>query len=499
MAAVDRQHDRVLSTLNADGSRRWLRPKPSRGRFWRRRRAVAWLLIALFALLPHLKINGRPAVLLDVARREFSLFGGVFYPTDTVLLALFVVGVFLTIFLLTALFGRVWCGWGCPQTVYMEFVFRPIERFFDGEPGRTRRRGAWRTPAKYAAFVLVSMFLAHVFLAYFVGIDELARWVRRSPAEHPASFLIMASVTALMMFDFCFFREQTCIVACPYGRFQSVLLDRRSLIVSYDPKRGEPRGKAKRAATGVPLPVVGANGTGAPRTNGDCVDCFKCVTTCPTGIDIRNGLQMECIHCTQCIDACDEVMDKIGRPRGLIRYSSQAAIEGERGRLLRPRVVIYPVILAGLLVALGMVVASKDRAEVTVIRAGGGLPYFRATEHGEEWIGTRVKIRVRNRTPEPVSYTFGIANVEGGLISGAEDGLSAEPFALASAEVVLLLPPEAFGPRGHLDVAITVAGSDGFEEEATYSLVGPAYVGGAGGGPGVADEGTRGVGGESGG
>jgi len=489
----------VLSTLNADGSRRWLRPRPSRGRFWRRRRVVAYVLIALFTLIPYIRVGGRPMIQLDIANRVFSLFGAVFYPTDTVLLALLVVSVFVAIFLVTALSGRVWCGWACPQTVYLEFLFRPIERLLEGEPGKQRKTGGWRKPVKYAIYLVLSMYLAHTFLAYFVGVEALARWVTSSPANHPTAFLVMATTTGLMMFDFCFFREQTCLVACPYGRFQSVMLDRNSLIVAYDPGRGEPRGKKRRArpAPGgdVALRVLDAD-AGAP---GDCVDCFKCVTTCPTGIDIRNGLQMECIHCTQCIDACDEVMDKIGRPRGLIRYSSQAAIEGERGRLLRPRVVIYPVILAGLLVALGMVVASKDRAEVTVIRAGGGLPYFRATEHGEEWIGTRVKIRVRNRTPEPVSYTFGIANVEGGLISGAEDGLSAEPFALASAEVVLLLPPEAFGPRGHLDVAITVAGSDGFEEEATYSLVGPAYVGGAGGGPGVADEGTRGVGGESGG
>ncbi|MCL4741597.1 MAG: cytochrome c oxidase accessory protein CcoG [Phycisphaerales bacterium] len=473
MAAVDRQHDRVLSTLNADGSRRWLRPKPSRGRFWRRRRAVAWLLIALFALLPHLKINGRPAVLLDVARREFSLFGGVFYPTDTVLLALFVVGVFLTIFLLTALFGRVWCGWGCPQTVYMEFVFRPIERFFDGEPGRTRRRGAWRTPAKYAAFVLVSMFLAHVFLAYFVGIDELARWVRRSPAEHPASFLIMASVTALMMFDFCFFREQTCIVACPYGRFQSVLLDRRSLIVSYDPKRGEPRGKAKRAATGVPLPVVGANGTGAPRTNGDCVDCFKCVATCPTGIDIRDGLQMECIHCAQCIDACDDVMERLGRPRGLIRYGSQAGIEGERARRLRPRVLIYPLLLAGVVTGIVVALSRIEGADVTVLR-GPGLP-FNVLPTGE--VSNQAVVRVRNRTGAEVGYEVSVPGVEGARVIGVESPLRVAAGALRSEAVSIVLPADAATQR-RTEITVRITGTDGFAAETPFRFFGTGRAAG---------------------
>ncbi|HRQ73548.1 MAG TPA: cytochrome c oxidase accessory protein CcoG [Phycisphaerales bacterium] len=468
MTAVDRQHERVLSTLNADGSRRWLKPKPSRGRFWRKRRAVAWLLIGLFALLPYLKINGRPVILLDVARREFSLFGGLFYPTDTLLLALFVVGVFLTIFLLTALFGRVWCGWACPQTVYMEFVYRPIERLFGGEPGRTRKRGAWRTPARYAAYLLVSMFLAHTFLAYFVGVEELARWVRRSPAEHPASFLIMASVTALMMFDFCFFREQTCIVACPYGRFQSVLLDRRSLIVAYDPKRGEPRGRAKRPTTSVPLPVVAENGTPAERTTGDCVDCFKCVATCPTGIDIRDGLQMECIHCTQCIDACDEVMERLGRPRGLIRYGSQAGIEGERARRLRPRVVIYPVLLAAVITGIFVALSRIEAADVTILR-GPGLP-FNVLPSGE--VSNQAIVRVRNRTRAEVGYEVAVPGVDGARVIAVESPLRVAAGALRSEAVSIVLPADAAAQR-RSDITLRVNGTDGFTTETMFRFFGP--------------------------
>ena len=238
---------RVLSTLMEDGSRRWLHPRLAAGPYLRARRILAYVLIAVFTLLPYLKIGGKPAVLLDLPHREFTIFGFTFLSTDTLLLALALITLVLGICLVTALAGRVWCGWMCPQTVYMEFVFRPIERLFDGPPGARHRPGRKRTTprtvAKYAVYLVISAYLAHTFLAYFVGVEALAQWVRRSPLEHPVSFLVMLAVTGLMMFDFAYFREQTCIVACPYGRFQSVMLDRDSLIVSYDPRRGEPRGK----------------------------------------------------------------------------------------------------------------------------------------------------------------------------------------------------------------------------------------------------------------
>ena len=462
----------VLSTINADGSRRWIKPRPSRGRFWNRRRALGYALIALFTLIPYLRIAGRPMVQLDIGRRVFSLFGAVFFPTDTLILALLVVSFFLSIFLLTALFGRVWCGWGCPQTVYMEFLFRPIERLFEGEPGKKRRTAAWRKPAKWATYLILCVYLAHTFLAYFVGVDQLKVWITRSPFEHPAPFLVMAVTTALMMFDFCFFREQTCLVACPYGRFQSVLLDRNSLIVTYDPGRGEPRGRKKRKPAGdVSLAVVEAP------PQGDCIDCHKCVTTCPTGIDIRDGLQMECVHCTQCIDACDDVMDKIGRPRGLIRYSSQARIEGEKQKFLRPRVLIYPLLLALMLAGLGMVLGARQAAEVTVIRSRGGLPYFRVVEPTGDQIGTRLSVRIRNRTDKPVDYAFALDDLPGGVISRAEGPVHIEPFGLATAEMVLLLPPQAYDEHGRREVALTVTGSDGFSTQVRYGLIGPAWLG----------------------
>jgi cytochrome c oxidase accessory protein FixG len=330
---------RVLSTLEQDGSRRWIWPKLAKGRFWRSRRVVAYLLIAIFALVPHLKIFGRPIMLLDLIHRRFTFFGVTFLPTDTMLLALFMVAAILSIFFITALAGRVWCGWACPQTVYMEFLFRPIERMFADREGVGGKPAspmpAWRKALMYLTFLVLCAHLSNTFLAYFVPPAILHTWITHSPLHHPAGFGIVAVVTALMMFDFCFFREQTCIIACPYGRFQSVLMDRWSMIISYDQQRGAPRGKLKRP-TSLPIlqrtasdakPPASAGGSGS--SAGDCVDCSMCVSVCPTGIDIRDGLQFECISCAQCIDACDAVMDKISRPRGLIRYGSQAGMSGQ--------------------------------------------------------------------------------------------------------------------------------------------------------------------------
>ncbi len=386
--------DHVLTTLEKDGSRRWLYPRLSPGRYWHARRILGFMLIALFVSLPHIRINGKPAVLLDIAEREFTMFGLTFLPTDTLLLALLMVSVFLTVFLLTALLGRVWCGWACPQTVYLEFVYRPIERLLMGTQGRggapKTSMAGWRYFALYGLYLVISMVLAHTFLAYFVGVERLAEWVRLSPLEHPGPFLVMAITTVLMMFDFVFFREQLCLIACPYGRFQSVLLDRNSLIVAYDRLRGEPRGRVQKT-----LPVLNEN-------QGDCVDCGLCVKTCPTGIDIRNGLQMECVHCTQCMDACDAVMTKLKRPLGLIRYSSQDAIEGKSQKFLRPRVIIYPTLLAIVIGLLTYNIATRKSFDVTLLRNFGSP--FVVSDDGT--IENALRVKLVNRLEEADEFTI---------------------------------------------------------------------------------------------
>lgn len=458
------EHKRALSTLNEDGSRKWINPKPVEGSLYRKRLVMAWTLIAIFAVLPYIHFGGRQWVLLDIAHRRFRLFGFEFLPTDTELFALLMVGVFLSIFFFTALFGRVWCGWACPQTVYMEFVFRPIERFFTGTPGRTPKKGTLKgwlqtsgagTALKTISYILVSLYLAHIFLAYFVGVDALGQWVTRSPFEHPVSFLVMAGVTVAMLLDFGFFREQMCIVMCPYGRMQSALLDKDSLIIAYDRARGEPRGKKKR---GEPDGDVG-----------DCVDCRKCVTCCPTGIDIRDGLQMECINCTQCIDACNEVMGKLGRPLNLIRYSSQAHDEGKPRKMLRPRTVVYPLIIALVFSLFGLLLSSKAGTELLVLR-GKGLTY---TAFDNDMIGNPFNLRVTNRSSVPRTYKVYFQDNKIIHFRSEDPAFSVRPNETQTVSGFILAPHDVFA-MGKFSTTLVLESDDGQKVSHKVVLMGPA-------------------------
>jgi len=462
---------RVLSTLNEDGTRRWLRPKLSPGAFWHRRRVMAYVLMVIFFVIPYLRMNGKPLVLLDVPRRQFTLLGYTFLPTDTLLFMLLLMSIAITIFLLTALFGRVWCGWACPQTVYMEFLFRPVERLFEGgRSGSVRLDKATgfkpRRVAKHAAYVLLALFLAHTFLAYFVGVENLLQWVRQSPLEHPTSFLIMAGTTALILLDFGWFREQTCLVACPYGRLQSVLLDRQSLIVGYDPLRGEPRDLKVK---------------GRPAGAGDCIDCGACVLTCPTGIDIRDGLQMECIHCTQCADACDAIMDRVGTPRGLIRYTSQDEVEGKPARLLRPRVVLYPLALALAVGLLAFNLGTKADTDVTLLR-GAGAPFTRQPNGS---VVNQIRVKLGNREAGPRTYLMEVVGVEGATLVAPENPLPVPGDRSAETSVFVVVPADRFtGDR--LPAVIRVSDGEGFILDTPFELVGPSPTG-AGHGKGPAE------------
>jgi cytochrome c oxidase accessory protein FixG len=449
--------ERVLSTLNADGSRRWIDPKAARGPLHSARAVVAWTLIAIFTALPWLRMDGKPPILLDVMTRHFTVFGTTFRPTETLLLALLLLAVFVSVFLATAILGRVWCGWGCPQTVYLEFVYRPLERLVLGT-GAARSGGAatWRRIALYALFLLISAHLANTFLAYFVGTDRLVQWTFRSPAEHPAAFAVFAITTGLMMFDFVFFREQLCTLVCPYGRFQSVLLDRDSLIVTYDPKRGEPRANA------VERRAMAAEGKGA----GDCIECSWCQQVCPTGIDIRDGLQLECIHCTQCIDACNTVMEKVGKPKGLIRYSTQNRIDGLKARVFRYRIAIYVTVLCALVTALILLLDRRAPVLVEQSRMIG----VNFTELPGGVVRSPVRLLLENRTEADVWATVrgtGDVQVEGGETRALIPALEA-----MQVDMAVTAPASSFG-RGSRSATLRVEADGGFTKDVNVRLAGP--------------------------
>lgn len=423
------------------------------------RRRLAYFLIIFFVALPHLKVGGKPMILLDIASRRFVFFGHTFLPSDTLLLALLMLAVFITIVLATTFFGRVWCGWACPQTVYMEFLFRPIDRWFEGTTGKggkpKKKATGVMAIARYAIYLLLSMLLAHTFLAYFVGVDKLAEWVRSSPFQHPTAFMVMGATTGLMLFDFLYFREQLCLIACPYGRFQSVMLDRQSTIVAYDEGRGEPRKKGRHAESD---------------QAGDCVDCNQCVVVCPTGIDIRNGLQLECVNCTQCIDACNSVMDRVGRPRGLIRYSSQDALAGKPPKLLRLRTIAYPLLLTAVVVAFLAVLSTKFAFDARIMR-GRGNPYERA---GSGLITNNFLLRIRNRTDDDRTYRIDVLEpTDAQLADAAANAVGLSGGGTEVFPLVVKVPAVQIGPTGRTDGKVRITDDIGNERVVTMHVHGP--------------------------
>jgi cytochrome c oxidase accessory protein FixG len=394
----------AIASNEASGGRHWLYPTPNDGPLWKGRLIVGWILIAVFTALPIVEFGGKPAVFLDLATRQFTFFGATFHATDTIFLMLLLLSVLLAIGLITAVFGRVWCGWGCPQTVYLEFVFRPIERLVEGSSTQRKHldEGPWtaekvtKKVIKHLLYAVVALALAHTFVAYFVSWDRLLAWMGKPPTEHWGYFVMMAFTTGLILFDFAYFREQMCVKICPYAKFQSVLLDRDSLIVSYDEERGEPRGRRSRdqrrkEQEGVELDL------------GDCIDCGACVRTCPTGIDIRDGLQLECVNCTQCIDACNDIMEKVGKPKGLIRFTSQNALEDEETNIVRTRVVVYALLLAVAVGSFGFLLANRSATNIDVRRAPGSA--FKRLEQADGAIANQLRFRIRNGTQNAKTYT----------------------------------------------------------------------------------------------
>ncbi len=368
------------SSILPDGSRKRIVPLTIDGRFATARKFVFAVLVAILVVLPWVKIAGNPAVFLDIPARRFFLFGATFNAQDAALVVLLFFAVALTLVVATSLLGRAFCGWACPQTVFLEGLFRPFEQKILGTIADRKRRerlhgptaNRGRTILLHAIWIVLATFVAHVFVSYFVSIPKLFQMVRANPAAHPEAFLWMAAVTAAFYGNFSRFREQTCLVVCPYGRLQAVLVDDDSLVVGYDATRGEPRGKAVAKAS---HPAPDAAEESGPASKGACVDCGRCVAVCPTGIDIRNGLQLDCVACSACIDACDDVMDRLKQPRGLIRYDSLNGLAGRARRVLRPRLALYAVAAIALITATTFATRRHHNFEANLLR-NTGTPYF---------------------------------------------------------------------------------------------------------------------------
>ena len=369
---ADSFRDRI-STVSEEGKRVWVYPKKPSGRYYDYRKIVSYILLTILVVSPFIKLNGNQFLMFNVLERRFNIFGFPFWPQDFYLFVIAMIIGVVFIVLFTAAFGRIFCGWICPQTIFMEMVFRRIEYWIDGDRGAQIRldKQPWnaekirKRALKWFVFFVISFFIANIFLAYIIGSDRLLRYISEGPFEHFSTLISLLIFTGVFYFIFAWFREQVCIIACPYGRLQGVLLDNKSIVVAYDHKRGE--GETGRAK-------FRKNEDRAALGKGDCIDCFQCVHVCPTGIDIRNGTQLECVNCTACMDACDSIMDAVGLPRGLIRYASEENIEKKAKFEFTPRLKGYTavlVILIGILV--GLLFLRSD-VEATVLRIPGQLP-----------------------------------------------------------------------------------------------------------------------------
>lgn len=366
---ADEKFRASLATVDEQGHRVWVYPKRPSGFYHNARIVVTAILLGLLFAGPFLKIAGQPLLLLNIFERKFVIFGQAFWPQDFFLLAVTLITFFVFIILFTVVFGRIWCGWMCPQTLFMEMVFRKIEYLIEGDMAAQRRLARapwtfdklWKKSAKHVVFLLISVLIAHTLMAYMLGVVETWAIVTDSPADHLAGFLGITAFTAIFYWLFAFFREQACIAVCPYGRLQGVLLGKESIVVAYDWLRGEPRGHLKKKVAEM-----------AP-AQGDCIDCNLCVQVCPTGIDIRNGTQLECVNCTACIDACDDVMIKIGKPKGLIRFASYNSIRKGILELWNGRVTGYSLVLVLLLGVLSFALITRSDVETTFLKVSGTL------------------------------------------------------------------------------------------------------------------------------
>jgi cytochrome c oxidase accessory protein FixG len=423
-----------LTTADKEGNRRWIYAKKPSGKWHARRAWLAVLLIGIMFAGPWIRIRGNPLLLLNIVERCFSILGQIFWPQDTVIFAVAMLVFFAGIMIFTTAFGRLWCGWTCPQTVMMEMVFRKIEYLIEGDiqEQRALNTAPWSLgkiaakAAKHGLFLGISFAIGNTLLAYIIGSEQLLAIQFDDPRHHLVGLTFMILFTLLFYAIFARFREQACTFICPYGRFQSALLDENTMVVAYDNKRGETRAPLHRGQTQEQRAAAG---------RGDCVNCRACVVVCPTGIDIRNGVQMECVNCTACIDACDHIMDKVGRPRGLIRFASLNNIaRGEKQRFT-PRMRLYATVLAALIALFLVLVFTRSDVETSFLRAPGSL--FQTTAEGK--FENLYTVKVVNKTMRDIPVELRLENIKGAVkVMGARE-LTAPAAKLVQTSVLIEL------------------------------------------------------------
>ncbi len=452
-----------IATVDEHGKRIWLYPKKPSGKFHGWRILVTTVLLTLLFSAPFIRINGQPFILLNVFERKFVIFGQAFWPQDFFLLALVLLAFFLFIILFTVVFGRVWCGWMCPQTLFMEMVFRKIEYWIEGDAAAQRRldKEPWtfskirKKTLKHTLFLVISIIIAHTVMAYLIGTEKTFAIISQSPSEHLTGFMGLVAFTAIFYSVFAKFREQACIAVCPYGRLQGVLLTRSSIVIAYDWLRGEPRGKLKKNQQ-------------EPQTTGDCIDCKLCVHVCPTGIDIRNGTQLECVNCTACIDACDDVMVKINKPKGLIRYASYNSIKDGVAKIINARVIGYSVVLVAIISLLSFALITRSDVETTILKVPGTL-YQR--EPG--MITNLYNVEFVNKTFEPVTLEMKVESPAGATITRVDGHVINIPAEGFVKSVCFIRIPEQEVTNARTIVKVGVYKSGELIETVKVKFIGP--------------------------
>ncbi len=455
----------AIATVDRRGRRIWIYPKKPSGPFYTARTIVSIFLLAILFAGPFVRLNGQPLLLLNVLERKFIIFGLAFWPQDFHLFVLATIAVIVFILLFTAVFGRVWCGWACPQTVFMEMVFRRIEYWIEGDARKQRAldAGPWtaekiiKKGTKHLIFFTISFLIGNIFLAYIIGSDRLLDIVTDPPWEHWGGFLAVLFFSLLFYWIFSYFREQACTLVCPYGRFQSVLLDKNSIVISYDFIRGEPRSKFSKRQSREGL--------------GDCIDCRLCVDVCPTGIDIRNGTQLECINCTACIDACNTVMERVGFPKGLIRFSSYNGIIEGRKQIITPRVLGYTVLLLFLIGALVYMLLGRSDIEATILRAPGVL----YQEMADGYISNLYTVKIVNKTFKKLPVEFRLKSLPG-RINVVGSKLVVPPDGLAESALFVELPRDQIHSE-NAKVTIEVLSGGKVLDEVKTTFIAPASNG----------------------